>query len=165
MRSCLTPPTPSHPDSVGLSVGLMTTDGLAVDAVGRKIYWTDTGTNRIEVANLDGSMRKILVWQNLDSPRAIALYNEMGSASCLFSQFYFLRNILDWKITDLATFCFLTVIYTGQTGESMLNWSVQPWTVQVAWSSSATIWAGPMVWPSTQPAPSCCGPTPTLRCC
>lgn len=56
----------------------MTTDGLAVDAVGRKIYWTDTGTNRIEVANLDGSMRKVLVWQNLDSPRAIALYNEMG---------------------------------------------------------------------------------------
>lgn len=65
----------------------MTTDGLAVDAVGRKIYWTDTGTNRIEVANLDGSMRKILVWQNLDSPRAIALYNEMGCASCLFSHF------------------------------------------------------------------------------
>lgn len=60
------------------SAGLVTTDGLAVDAVGRKIYWTDTGTNRIEVANLDGSMRKVLVWQNLDSPRAIALYNEMG---------------------------------------------------------------------------------------
>lgn len=67
----------------------MTTDGLAVDAVGRKIYWTDTGTNRIEVANLDGSMRKILVWQNLDSPRAIALYNEMGLAWCLFSYFKF----------------------------------------------------------------------------
>lgn len=64
--------------SLSLSVGLMTTDGLAVDAVGRKIYWTDTGTNRIEVANLDGSMRKVLVWQNLDSPRAIALYHEMG---------------------------------------------------------------------------------------
>lgn len=63
---------------LGLSAGLMTTDGLAVDAVGRKIYWTDTGTNRIEVANLDGSMRKVLVWQNLDSPRAIALYHEMG---------------------------------------------------------------------------------------
>lgn len=60
------------------SAGLMTTDGLAVDAVGRKIYWTDTGTNRIEVANLDGSMRKVLVWQNLDSPRAIAVYHEMG---------------------------------------------------------------------------------------
>lgn len=58
--------------------GLLTTDGLAVDAIGRKIYWTDTGTNRIEVGNLDGSMRKVLVWQNLDSPRAIALYHEMG---------------------------------------------------------------------------------------
>lgn len=61
-----------------LCLGLVTTDGLAVDAVGRKIYWTDTGINRIEVANLDGSMRKVLVWQNLDSPRAIALYHEMG---------------------------------------------------------------------------------------
>uniref|UniRef100_A0A3B1J6C8 Low density lipoprotein receptor-related protein 4 n=1 Tax=Astyanax mexicanus TaxID=7994 RepID=A0A3B1J6C8_ASTMX len=56
---------------------LMTTDGLAVDSVGRKIYWTDTGTNRIEVANLNGSMRKVLIWRNLDSPRAIALYHEM----------------------------------------------------------------------------------------
>uniref|UniRef100_A0A8C6TK95 Low density lipoprotein receptor-related protein 4 n=1 Tax=Neogobius melanostomus TaxID=47308 RepID=A0A8C6TK95_9GOBI len=61
-----------------ISTGLMTTDGVAVDAVGRKIYWTDTGTNRIEVANLDGSMRKVLVWQNLDSPRAVALYHEKG---------------------------------------------------------------------------------------
>uniref|UniRef100_A0A8C2KB49 Low density lipoprotein receptor-related protein 4 n=1 Tax=Cyprinus carpio TaxID=7962 RepID=A0A8C2KB49_CYPCA len=61
-----------------ISAGLMTTDGLAVDSVGRKIYWTDTGTNRIEVANLNGSMRKVLVWQNLDSPRAIALFHEMG---------------------------------------------------------------------------------------
>uniref|UniRef100_A0A8C3Y834 LDL receptor related protein 4 n=1 Tax=Catharus ustulatus TaxID=91951 RepID=A0A8C3Y834_CATUS len=65
-------------DGKTCSSGLLTTDGLAVDAVGRKIYWTDTGTNRIEVGNLDGSMRKVLVWQNLDSPRAIALYHEMG---------------------------------------------------------------------------------------
>lgn len=68
----------AHLHSLRVSVGLVTTDGLAVDARGRKIYWTDTGTNRIEVANLDGSMRKVLVWQNLDSPRAIALYHEMG---------------------------------------------------------------------------------------
>uniref|UniRef100_A0A4W3JHK9 Low density lipoprotein receptor-related protein 4 n=1 Tax=Callorhinchus milii TaxID=7868 RepID=A0A4W3JHK9_CALMI len=60
------------------SSGLITTDGLAVDAIGRKIYWTDTGTNRIEVANLDGTMRKVLIWQNLDSPRAIALHHDRG---------------------------------------------------------------------------------------
>ena len=65
----------------------MTTDGLAVDAVGRKIYWTDTGINRIEVANLDGSMRKVLIWQNLDSPRAIALYHEMGQVHLTPSAF------------------------------------------------------------------------------
>ncbi|MEE6525009.1 hypothetical protein FKM82_024774, partial [Ascaphus truei] len=61
-----------------ITTGLVTTDGLAVDAIGRKVYWTDTGTNRIEVGNLDGSMRRVLVWQNLGSPRAIALYHEMG---------------------------------------------------------------------------------------
>ena len=82
-RLQITPRTPLTPTmfpilTASLFKGLMTTDGLAVDAVGRKIYWTDTGTNRIEVANMDGSMRKVLIWQNLDSPRAIALYNEMG---------------------------------------------------------------------------------------
>ena len=72
------PPPRSHAHCDSVVPGLMTTDGLAVDAIGRKIYWTDTGTNRIEVANLDGSMRRVLIWQNLDSPRAIALYNEKG---------------------------------------------------------------------------------------
>ena len=75
---CGSPQSWCRDSALFFSVGLVTTDGLAVDAVSRKIYWTDTGTNRIEAANLDGSMRKVLVWQNLDSPRAIALYHEMG---------------------------------------------------------------------------------------
>lgn len=45
--------------------------GLAVDWVGRKLYWTEAGLDRIEVANLDGSMRSVLVWDNLDKPRDI----------------------------------------------------------------------------------------------
>ena len=56
----------------------MTTDGLAVDAIGRKIYWTDTGTNRIEVARLDGTCRKVLVNNSLDEPRAIAVFPSKG---------------------------------------------------------------------------------------
>ncbi|KAE8277090.1 Low-density lipoprotein receptor-related protein 6 [Larimichthys crocea] len=35
-------------------------------------------TNRIEVAELDGSLRKVLFWQELDQPRAIALDPERG---------------------------------------------------------------------------------------
>ena len=45
--------------------------GLAVDWVSRKLYWTDAGTDRIEVANLDGTMRTVLVYEGLDRPRDI----------------------------------------------------------------------------------------------
>uniref|UniRef100_A0A4W6FVJ7 Low density lipoprotein receptor-related protein 5 n=1 Tax=Lates calcarifer TaxID=8187 RepID=A0A4W6FVJ7_LATCA len=40
--------------------GLDSPDGLACDWLGRKLYWTDSETNRIEVANLDGTSRKVL---------------------------------------------------------------------------------------------------------
>lgn len=58
--------------------GLASPDGLACDWLGAKLYWTDSETNRIEVAELDGSMRKVLFWQELDQPRAIALDPERG---------------------------------------------------------------------------------------
>ncbi|XP_055017167.1 low-density lipoprotein receptor-related protein 6-like [Boleophthalmus pectinirostris] len=53
--------------------GLASPDGLACDWLGNKLYWTDSETNRIEVSELDGSLRKVLFWQELDQPRAIAL--------------------------------------------------------------------------------------------
>ncbi|TWW80779.1 Low-density lipoprotein receptor-related protein 2 [Takifugu flavidus] len=37
-------------------------DGIALDWVGRHIYWTDSGTNRIEVAKLDGRMMYWTDW-------------------------------------------------------------------------------------------------------
>ena len=46
---------------------------VAVDWVARNLYWTDTGTDRIEVSRLNGSSRKVLIDENLDEPRAIAL--------------------------------------------------------------------------------------------
>ena len=48
-------------------------DGLAVDWLGRNIFWIDTGNDRIEVAKLDGSSRRILISRDLDEPRDIAL--------------------------------------------------------------------------------------------
>lgn len=41
--------------------------------VHRHIYWTDSGTNRIEVAKLDGRYRKWLIHTDLDQPAAIAV--------------------------------------------------------------------------------------------
>ncbi|XP_041433100.1 low-density lipoprotein receptor-related protein 2 isoform X2 [Xenopus laevis] len=53
-------------------------DGLAVDWVGRHIYWTDAGTNRIEVAMLDGRYRKWLIYTQIDQPAAIAVNPDLG---------------------------------------------------------------------------------------
>ncbi|OTF75363.1 low density lipoprotein receptor-like protein, partial [Euroglyphus maynei] len=61
-----------------LNYGLSGVNGLAIDNVGHKIYWTDAGRKRIEVANLDGTFRKVLLSKDLDSPRAIALNNKSG---------------------------------------------------------------------------------------
>ena len=48
-------------------------DGLAVDWVARNLYWTDAGTDQIEVSRLNGLSREVLISENLDEPRAIAL--------------------------------------------------------------------------------------------
>ncbi|GFQ74800.1 low-density lipoprotein receptor-related protein 6 [Trichonephila clavata] len=56
-----------------ISTGLTSPDGLAVDWMGKKLYWSDSETNRIEVSNLDGSYRKVLFWKDLDQPRSLAL--------------------------------------------------------------------------------------------
>lgn len=53
--------------------GLVSPDGLACDWLAKKLYWVDSETNRIEVSNTDGNYRKVLYWDDLDQPRAIAL--------------------------------------------------------------------------------------------
>jgi len=63
---------------VVVSTGLISPDGLACDWVGRKLYWADSGTKRIELSDLDGRMRKVLFWNDLDQPRAMALHPERG---------------------------------------------------------------------------------------
>lgn len=55
--------------------------GLAIDWIHDKLYWTDSGTSRIEVANLDGTHRKVLLWQDMEKPRAIALHPIEGYVS------------------------------------------------------------------------------------
>ncbi|XP_013407657.1 low-density lipoprotein receptor-related protein 2-like [Lingula anatina] len=53
--------------------GVDVTEGLAVDWVGRNIYWTDYVLETIEVATLDGRYRTVLFGDNVTNPRAIAL--------------------------------------------------------------------------------------------
>ncbi|KAJ8919440.1 hypothetical protein NQ315_016538 [Exocentrus adspersus] len=47
--------------------------GISLDWVTDKIYWTDAGAARIEVANSNGSMRALLIWEELDKPRDIVV--------------------------------------------------------------------------------------------
>ncbi|XP_063984190.1 very low-density lipoprotein receptor-like isoform X3 [Diachasmimorpha longicaudata] len=50
-----------------------TADGLAVDWIYNHIYWTDSEKNTIELSNFDGNMRKTLIKDMVQEPRAIAL--------------------------------------------------------------------------------------------
>ena len=53
-------------------------DGLAVDHVDRVLYWTDTGTDTITKSALDGSGRTIFFGTDLDEPRDIVVFKEIG---------------------------------------------------------------------------------------
>ena len=48
-------------------------EGIAVDWIAQNLYWTDTGTDRIEVARVNGSSRKVLISDGLEEPRALCL--------------------------------------------------------------------------------------------
>jgi hypothetical protein len=48
-------------------------DGITVDWINNMLFWTDTGSNNIEVSNLDGSEQKTILSRNLDEPRDITL--------------------------------------------------------------------------------------------
>ncbi|XP_074069451.1 nidogen-2 [Macrotis lagotis] len=56
-----------------ISSGLMSPEGLAIDYLHRTMFWTDSGLDKIESANLDGSKRKVLFDSDLVNPRAITV--------------------------------------------------------------------------------------------
>jgi len=56
-----------------VSVEIDSPDGVAVDWVGRNLYWTDKGMDRIELSRLNGSSRRILISEGLQEPRAIVV--------------------------------------------------------------------------------------------
>lgn len=51
----------------------MVPESIAVDWVGRNLYWTDSDLECIEVATLDGRFRKVLLNTNVTSPRGLVL--------------------------------------------------------------------------------------------
>ncbi|XP_071486072.1 low-density lipoprotein receptor-related protein 2-like [Diadema antillarum] len=53
-------------------------EGLSVDWIGRKLYWVDSVNDVMEVAELDGSLRKTLVYSGMDQPRAVVVNPKYG---------------------------------------------------------------------------------------
>lgn len=71
----------SSPEVI-VSDNVYDSNGLAVDPLGKNIYWTDTYANKIEVSRMDGTMRKTLIHQDLDYPTDIILHLEKGYIKC-----------------------------------------------------------------------------------
>jgi len=60
-------------------VGLGSPEGVAIDWISKNLYWTDSGTDRIEVSRLDGTHHKTLFSDDLVNPRAIVVDPVRGS--------------------------------------------------------------------------------------
>lgn len=58
-------------------------EGIAIDHLGRTLFWTDSVKDRIEVASLDGSQRRVIVDTDLVNPRAIIADPNNGCVSSL----------------------------------------------------------------------------------
>lgn len=53
---------------------ILSPEGIAVDWISRRIYWTDSTKDTIEVASLDDAkLRAVLVRKDLVNPRGIAV--------------------------------------------------------------------------------------------
>ena len=61
-----------------VTTGLEKPGGLATDWIHRKLFWTDAGRARVEVSDFEGRMRRTIVHQDIDKPRAIAVHPTLG---------------------------------------------------------------------------------------
>lgn len=56
---------------VNLLTDLGSPEGITIDHLGRTMFWTDSMKDRIEVASLDGSQRRVIINSDLVNPRAV----------------------------------------------------------------------------------------------
>lgn len=74
---------------VVVKTGLHAPEGIAVDWIGRMLYWTDAGTDHIEACHLNGSTRRVILSDNLDEPRAIVVDPDEQQVFLLFISLLF----------------------------------------------------------------------------
>lgn len=61
-----------------ITSGIGSPEGISIDWVSRNIFWADTSTKTIEVANLETKLRKTLFSQNVINPRGVAVHPYRG---------------------------------------------------------------------------------------
>lgn len=49
-------------------------DAIHIDKIESKIYWADSGLNRIEVINEDGTGRRVIVQESLTYDQGLTIY-------------------------------------------------------------------------------------------
>ncbi|XP_032883214.1 nidogen-2 isoform X28 [Amblyraja radiata] len=62
-----------------INSGLTSPEGLTLDYHHRRMFWTDSGSDKIETAAFDGSERRVLVDTDLVNPRAIVVDSAHGN--------------------------------------------------------------------------------------
>lgn len=94
-------------------------DGIAVDWVARNLYWTDAGTDRIQISRLDGSSRRVIIADELQEPRAIVLDPTAGLVPV---------PVLYQSISLVEGCAEGSSISSSQVIRPLINWSVsQQW--------------------------------------
>ncbi|XP_044256052.1 low-density lipoprotein receptor-related protein 6 [Tribolium madens] len=75
-----------------IDLGLTSPEGIAIDWLGLNIYWTDSFAHRIEVARLQGSSRRTLLWEGkvydphsivVDPPNGFMYWSEWGTSKSI----------------------------------------------------------------------------------
>lgn len=82
------------------SSDIVSPEGIAIDWISRRIYWTDSSKDTIEVASLDDStLRTVVIQGNLVNPRGIAV-DPRSKYACFIEifesaeQFLCLKNLI-----------------------------------------------------------------------
>lgn len=54
-------------------------EGIAIDWVGRKMYWVDNKNDKMYVSELNGTSRRTMIETDMSNPRAIVAHPAKGS--------------------------------------------------------------------------------------
>lgn len=96
-----------------VKINLNTPDGIAVDWINRKLYWTDTGIDMIEAADFNGTNRLVLVKTGLEEPRAIVVHPFVGYVKSCLTQVSFFSPLVFFPFYFVYSLPWLALLHAG----------------------------------------------------